>query len=106
MDDWWTSTKRFSILFETLSAAIKFTKMGVYTKENTFINVSNLDSQIVQVRDEDFDFERGGSNEDEIIELSAGQMIFSYMIPSILSEITDETILVIDEPELYLHPTL
>ncbi|MEF3090574.1 AAA family ATPase [Raoultella scottii] len=107
-EDWWKNTKRFQILRETLLTAINFTQMGVYTKDNVFIDVSDLNSQIIEIKNEDFDFKKGivFINDEEIIELSAGQIIFSYMIPSILSEITDETLLVIDEPELYLHPTL
>ncbi|PNK76630.1 hypothetical protein CEQ35_022650 [Yersinia enterocolitica] len=33
-------------------------------------------------------------------------MMYSYMLPSIMAEIEDETLLVLDEPELYLHPSL
>ena len=38
--------------------------------------------------------------------LSSGQEIYSYLIPILISEIESETLLLIDEPELYLHPGL
>ncbi len=40
------------------------------------------------------------------IELSSGQEIFSHMISSIIGSIRDDTILLIDEPEVFLHPNL
>lgn len=43
---------------------------------------------------------------DTVIELSSGQQIFSHIISSIISSIREDTILLIDEPELYLHPNL
>ena len=38
--------------------------------------------------------------------LSSGQKIYSYMIPAIIAELEEESLLVLDEPELYLHPEL
>lgn len=40
------------------------------------------------------------------IPLSSGQIIYSYMIPAIIAELEEESLLVLDEPELYLHPEL
>lgn len=32
--------------------------------------------------------------------------IYTYMIPAIISELDEESLLILDEPELYLHPEL
>ena len=42
----------------------------------------------------------------KVINLSSGQQIFAHLISSIISSIREDTILLIDEPELYLHPNL
>lgn len=46
------------------------------------------------------------SKNNNIIALSSGQEIYSYLIPTLISEIESETLLLVDEPELYLHPGL
>lgn len=43
---------------------------------------------------------------DKVLNLSSGQQIFAQLISSIISSIREDTILLIDEPELYLHPNL
>lgn len=40
------------------------------------------------------------------LELSSGQEIFTYMIFAILGKIEEESLLIFDEPESYLHPNL
>ncbi|MDF3983289.1 AAA family ATPase [Luteibacter sp. PPL201] len=40
------------------------------------------------------------------IELSSGQRLFSYIVVNILGAIRRNSLVVIDEPELFLHPTL
>ena len=40
------------------------------------------------------------------LSLNSGQIIYSYILPSIMSEIEEESLLILDEPELYLHPEL
>lgn len=40
------------------------------------------------------------------IPLSSGQLIYSYIIPALAAEIEAESLVIIDEPELYLHPSL
>lgn len=44
--------------------------------------------------------------EKKIINLSSGQKIFTYIVLNILGEIKKESLILIDEPELFLHPTL
>ncbi|HAV5000747.1 TPA: ATP-binding protein [Acinetobacter baumannii] len=43
---------------------------------------------------------------DNIVQLSSGQKIFSYIVLNILGEIKQGSLIVIDEPELFLHPAL
>ncbi|XXJ20825.1 AAA family ATPase [Desulfovibrio caledoniensis] len=42
----------------------------------------------------------------ERLKLSSGQSMFSTLVVGALSHIKEETLLVFDEPELYLHPSL
>ncbi|USP08167.1 ATP-binding protein [Aeromonas dhakensis] len=44
--------------------------------------------------------------DDEIIELSSGQRLFTYIVINVLGSIRENSLIVIDEPELFLHPTL
>lgn len=42
----------------------------------------------------------------EIVELSSGQRLFAYLVINILGAIKRNSLVLIDEPELFLHPTL
>ncbi|VWB22740.1 hypothetical protein BLA6860_00910 [Burkholderia lata] len=42
----------------------------------------------------------------EAVELSSGQRLFSYVVFNVLGAIRRNSLIVIDEPELFLHPTL
>ncbi len=42
----------------------------------------------------------------EIVELSSGQKLFSFIVINILGAIRRDSLILIDEPELFLHPTL
>ncbi len=44
--------------------------------------------------------------DDEPIELSSGQWLFAYIVINILGAIRRNSLLLVDEPELFLHPTL
>lgn len=43
---------------------------------------------------------------DQPIELSSGQRLFSYIVINILGAIRRNSLVLVDEPELFLHPTL
>ncbi|UXJ50139.1 ATP-binding protein [Pseudomonas citronellolis] len=47
-------------------------------------------------------FLKGG----EPVELSSGQRLFSYIVANILGAMRRNSLILIDEPELFLHPTL
>lgn len=42
----------------------------------------------------------------ELVELSSGQRLFAYIVINILGAIRRNSLVLIDEPELFLHPTL
>ncbi len=42
----------------------------------------------------------------ELVELSSGQRLFSYVVINIIGAIRRNSLILIDEPELFLHPTL
>lgn len=44
--------------------------------------------------------------DDEPIELSSGQRLFAYIVINILGAIRRNSLILVDEPELFLHPTL
>ncbi|WFR95706.1 ATP-binding protein [Rhizobium tumorigenes] len=45
-------------------------------------------------------------NNGEIVQLSSGQKLFSFIVINILGAIRRDSLILIDEPELFLHPTL
>ena len=45
-------------------------------------------------------------NDNNIVELSSGQRLFSYIVINVIGSIRKDSLVVIDEPELFLHPTL
>lgn len=44
--------------------------------------------------------------EGKIVQLSSGQKLFSFIVINILGAIRRDSLILIDEPELFLHPTL
>lgn len=40
------------------------------------------------------------------VQLSSGQRLFCYMVINVVGQIRSDSLIVIDEPELFLHPTL
>lgn len=44
--------------------------------------------------------------DDKLIELSSGQRLFAYIVIDLLGAIRRNSLVLIDEPELFLHPTL
>lgn len=100
---------KFNSIISTLALSMSFDTIRFRT-----INGSNIDVTPSEINEIDLDendeinFQEGvaylkGNKE---VKMSSGQQIFSYMIPSIIAEIQDESLIIIDEPELYLHPAL
>lgn len=106
-NEWWEDLSRIGLLMTTLKIAIDFDDVAfesiegeilhlddVTLKGNLFLEKIALDKGIQFIKDS------------QVVKLSSGQKIFSYMIPGIISGIAEKSLLIIDEPELYLHPTL
>lgn len=45
-------------------------------------------------------------NQNKIIDLSSGQRLFCYIVINVVGQIKNDSLIIIDEPELFLHPTL
>jgi len=45
-------------------------------------------------------------NGESICQLSSGQRLFTYIVINVVGELRENSLVVIDEPELFLHPTL
>lgn len=54
------------------------------------------------VAEEGVAFFKGG----RLVRLSSGQRLFSYMVMCVLGSIRNNSLILVDEPEIFLHPTL
>ncbi|HCK7280392.1 TPA: AAA family ATPase [Enterobacter roggenkampii] len=107
---WWqddVKNSRFKLLIETLSLAINFDSFKLWTDSGEEI-ILNKDSKEKRKVLKKIDAKKGFEiiRQDKPIHLSSGQLMYAYMIPAIVSEMKEESLLILDEPELYLHPTL
>jgi len=105
-NEWWTDKSRLNILIETLKLSIDFDSINITDKSGNKIEVN--DRTNLKNAEKIIDYEKGLTfvKDQKILSLSSGQKIYTYMLPSIISEIEDESLLILDEPELYLHPAL
>ncbi|HBI09757.1 MAG TPA: hypothetical protein DDY57_06305 [Franconibacter pulveris] len=103
VNECWNRPSRFKLLTDTLGLALKFDDIAFISNEESLISVhqQNIDYSKIDLT-AGLVFLRNG----EAIKLSAGQRIYTYLIPPLIAEIVDETLVVLDEPELYLHPEL
>jgi len=107
-NNWWNEKNRLNILIQTLRLTIDFDFICIKTKDSKLIKIENFESIKAIKVDNEIDFKSGiifVKNNVEL-SLSSGQMIYSYMLPALVAEIEDESLLVLDEPELYLHPSI
>lgn len=101
---WWGEVRKKELLKDTLSLSIDFDNIFLKNKKGDFISIDSIDKENCnQVEKKDGVFFR---KNEKIVPLSSGQEIYSYLIPTLISEIESETLLLVDEPELYLHPGL
>jgi ABC-type cobalamin/Fe3+-siderophores transport system ATPase subunit len=68
--------------------------MNVGLDEGDIIEAINLTAGVKYIRNNQF------------LKLSSGQKLFSYMVMNIIGEIKKNSLIIVDEPELFLHPTL
>lgn len=126
------SKKKLDLLENILKISIKFDYIGVQLKiiKEEKINDKEIYQQKTMALDDEknkfsylsaiqlfhqeisftdsIDFEKGiiFFKDGKQIKLSSGQIMFSIIITCIISSIKIDTLLLIDEPELYLHPSL
>lgn len=117
-----TRVNKYNTLISVLKKAIDFDTINIQTTEKitTFFNDGfELNGKYYFSMDKNvlFDYEeiidkieinRGLHfvKDHKIVQLSSGQAIFVQLITNIISSIRKDTLLLIDEPELYLHPNL
>lgn len=122
------SGKRFAKLNHVLAKAIKYSYLGLCVKPdakdlpnvseyselglpkrhfflfNTLVPSDQIDEISKHIIPEAgvhfFDDQK------KMIPLSSGQKLFTYSVFNIISSIVNESLVVLDEPELYLHPNL
>ncbi|MFN3289712.1 MAG: AAA family ATPase [Acinetobacter sp.] len=101
---WWGEINKKELLKDTLSLSVNFDSIVLLKKNGDYISIDdfNIDEDNYLDKNKGIFFKKN----DEIIALSSGQEIYSYLIPTLISEIESETLLLVDEPELYLHPGL
>lgn len=106
-NSWWAPTSKINLIDETLKQAMKYSSIafkgldGELIKSECIYNDFNLIDKV--------DFSHGLiflTKDEKEMKLSSGQMIYSLFTPRIVSEIKEESLILIDEPELYLHPEL
>jgi energy-coupling factor transporter ATP-binding protein EcfA2 len=68
--------------------------LGIDASEEDFLAMFKLESGV--------NFIKNG----ELLKLSSGQKLFTYMVINIIGEIKNNSLIIVDEPELFLHPTL
>lgn len=108
-NNWWEEKGRFEILKETLSLSIDFDSIAVKLMgSDEFFVIDSASYKTIEAIEISASKEDGlfFIKNDKALSLSSGQLIYSYMIPAIVSEIEDESLIILDEPELYLHPHL
>ncbi|NBM67885.1 AAA family ATPase [Proteus sp. G2663] len=105
-NNWWNEKTRLNLLKETLSISIDFDSIYILKNDgselllNNKVNISDLNDSI------DLNNRLIFKKDKKEIPLSSGQKIYTYMLPAIISELEEESLLILDEPELYLHPEL
>ncbi|MEM5345788.1 AAA family ATPase [Paraburkholderia azotifigens] len=107
---WFSDSSRFKLLFDTLSRSIDFDAIELLRADGQPF-VFRRDDDDLRARaaeDKNFLYSSGIRflKGDRHVELSSGQTIYSYLLPNLVAEVDDESLLILDEPELYLHPTM
>ncbi|MBB6522286.1 AAA family ATPase [Pseudoteredinibacter isoporae] len=105
---WWRDRYRLDLMLDTLSNCIDFDEVVMVSQDGGYMDInadviSNFSDNTGTV-----DHSKGlvFLKDGDPISLSSGQRMYSYMIPAIVAELDDESLVLIDEPELYLHPEL
>ena len=110
----WRKLSRFELLFNTLKQSINFDFLAFKSKDGKEILLSEKEKPSAKSIEEKIDvtlgisfFKQGtDTQQPSPVLLSSGQTIYSYLLPNLVSEVEDESLVVLDEPELYLHPAM
>ncbi|MCM1960501.1 ATP-binding protein [Acinetobacter modestus] len=119
--NWWVN--KFLLAQETLKKAFQFECIGIEKNgveidgEYDSLEINNKKYILINEKlERSYDFSNSefiNNNcaiefikNNEILELSSGQKLFSYIVMNILGDIKKESLILIDEPELFLHPNL
>ncbi|HZZ65160.1 MAG TPA: AAA family ATPase, partial [Candidatus Baltobacteraceae bacterium] len=106
---------RLDLLREVLSQAIDFDDIFLYARQATpaYHPLENgtwlfadlpVDLRLKELERPQFEMEfRKGDRE---VDTSAGQMVFALKVIALLATLSTESLLIIDEPESFLHPNL
>ncbi|EJE8547609.1 ATP-binding protein [Vibrio vulnificus] len=109
-DLWYRDKTRLDSLKETLSLCIDFDSLALKIKQESKESFFILSDNYVAFKliKEYICIEEGLFllKDEKPVSLSSGQEIYSYMIPAIIAEVEEESLLIMDEPELYLHPSM
>ncbi|HEJ9630005.1 MULTISPECIES: AAA family ATPase [Proteus] len=122
-----TRVKKFPILYQALNNAFSFDFMALEIKEQStskfppfLIKKINDNSQYICLSPEtskiiskdnlidSCDLTKGVLflKENKLHMLSSGQRLFTYIAINVVGELKENSLVIIDEPELFLHPTL
>lgn len=109
-------TSRFKLLFDTLQKSIDFDALALTSQDGQRLTLTvdephqhkarwyadNVDAQ------QGIGFYKRDSKALDLVpvNLSSGQQIYSYLLPNLVAEVEDESLIILDEPELYLHPAM
>ena len=124
-----TWTSKFQTIQDVLQPALKFAEIAVeitpkteiplFLKSlliedetgNRYIQLTPLSyPKLLKLGDDLFNVVNSKAgvvflNGGEKLELSSGQRLFVYMVINIVGQIKAESLIIVDEPELFLHPT-
>ena len=102
----WRQRSKLETLVSTLKLCVEFDSLALKTKVGGVLILK--DGVEVLSVESDLDLKSGIHfvKAGLVVPLSSGQKIYSYMMPALVAEIENESLIVIDEPELYLHPSL
>ncbi|KPC25848.1 Uncharacterized protein ABJ99_3246 [Pseudomonas syringae pv. cilantro] len=109
-DNEWTDVSRFELLFDTLFHSIDFDAVQVFNSDGSPIVLSRATNavRLSLAKRQEFNYAAGIEflREGRPVPLSSGQTIYSYLLPNLVAEVDEESLLILDEPELYLHPSM
>lgn len=125
-----SQSNKFPTLYEALKNAFEFDhialeikegkqrsktwKRGITVEGKRYLSLNPISAKELTSRMTEDNFkqilypEKGVTfiKDNKVINLSSGQRLFAYIVINVVGELSDDSLVVIDEPELFLHPTL